>query len=378
MRILLVWLLVLLSAIGTVSNAQETARSLDFYLTFVPNIQFAPLYVAKAAGYFREAGIQLEKFIHQDEPLLVERLAINDISFAVISGEQVITARAQGRLLVYVFEWFQKYPVGIVVGQDSNIHTVTDLTGRPVGIPGRFGASYSGLLALLGANNLSEEAIRLDAIGYNAPDVFCAGIVDAAVVYLNNEPLQIQQRVAQGDCGEVSAIQLFPVSDAVDLVSNGIVTNEQTLNTDPELIAAVNRAFHLGLRDTIENPAAAYLHSAQFVESLPLSPTLAEKLQQLADEQAAFLSTAPSREALAQSRDNQLATLAELPEIAAELTQFRVLLASISLWEAEQLGFSDLGSWQATAETLRAMGFLSGEIDLSSAYTNQYLDIPGE
>ena len=378
MRILLVLFLSLLSISGAVSNAQETTRTLDFYLTFVPNIQFAPLYVAKATGYFSEAGIQLEDFIHQDEPLLVERLAINDIAFAMISGEQVITARAQGRPLVYVFEWFQKYPVGIVVGQDRNINSVSDLAGRQVGIPGRFGASYSGLLALIGAHRLSEEAIRLEAIGYNAPDVFCAGIVDAAVVYLNNEPLQIQQRVDQGDCGEVSAIQLFPVSDAVDLVSNGIVTNEQTLNTDPELIAAVNAAFSRGLRDTIENPAAAYLHSAPFVESLPLSPTFTAHLQQLAEEQATFLSSEPGRDAIAQSRDDQLAVLAALPEIAAELTQFRVLLASISLWEAEQLGFSDGESWQATAETLRAMGFLNGEIDLSSSYTNQFLANPGE
>lgn len=365
-------LIVFLFAFGGV-HAQDSLWSLDFYLTFVPNIQFAPLYFATAEGYFAEEGIDLHEFIHQDEPLLVERLAINDISFAMISGEQVITARAQERPLVYVFEWFQRYPVGVVVDAKSNITTAADLHGRNVGIPGRFGASYSGLLALLSAQGLSEDDLRLDTIGYNAPDVFCAGLVEAAVVYLNNEPLQIEQRTVAGECNDISGIRLFPVADAADLVSNGIVTNEQTLATQPERVAAVARAFGRGLRATIDNPATAYLHSATFVESLPLSPVLAESLRELAEEQAVFLASGPSRDAIANSRTAQFEALAANPALVDELTQFRVLLASIDLWEADVLGYSELASWQATAETLREMGFLNSEIDLAAAFTNDFL-----
>ena len=372
------FLALLLFAFGG-ARAQDSRWPLDFYLTFVPNIQFAPLYLAAAEGYFADEGIDLRGVAHQDEPLLVERLAINDIAFAMISGEQVIAARAQGRPLVYVYEWFQRYPVGVIVPAESDITTAAELAGRSVGIPGRFGASYSGLLALLGAHDLREDDLRLDIIGYNAPDVFCAGLVEAAVVYLNNEPLQIEQRAAAGECGMISQIRLFPVAAAADLVSNGIVTNEQTLSAQPERIAAVARAFGRGLRATIDNPAAAYLSSAAYVESLPLSAPLADALRELADDQAAFLASQPNRAAIAASRAAQYETLAANPALAADLTQYRVLLASIELWEADTLGRSELQSWQTTAATLRQMGFLSGDIDLAAAFTNDFLpNLDGE
>ena len=115
------------------------------------------------------------------------------------------------------------------------------------------------------------------------------------------------------------------------------------------------------------------------MESLPLSAPLADALRELADDQAAFLASQPSRAAIAASRAAQYETLAANPALAADLTQYRVLLASIELWEADTLGRSELQSWQTTAATLRQMGFLSGDIDLAAAFTNDFLpNLDGE
>ena len=57
----------------------------------------------------------------------------------------------------------------------------------------------------------------------------------------------------------------------------------------------------------------------------------------------------------------------------ADLVQFDVLLNTIELWEAEILGLTDAASWDATQEVLLTMGFMEAPIDLSGAFTNDFV-----
>ncbi len=57
----------------------------------------------------------------------------------------------------------------------------------------------------------------------------------------------------------------------------------------------------------------------------------------------------------------------------ATLLQFEVLLSSIDMWDADQLGYTDPQSWQVTADTLVQMGSLDTAPDLSGAYSNDFL-----
>jgi NitT/TauT family transport system substrate-binding protein len=367
----LTFALFLLLSLSLASAQQPTDVTL--FMTFIPNVQFAPVYVALEKGYFADEGINIA-IEHGDEPVGVNLIAANQRQFGLVSGEQVISARANGLPVVSVYEWFQQYPVGIAYPADGSITSVADLVGRNVGIPGRFGASYSGLIALLAANGLTEQDIDLEEIGFNAPEVMCVGGVEAAVVYINNEPLQINNRAAVGDCGDLASVDVFPVSDYADLVSNGIITNEVTIADNPELVAGMVNAFDRGLRDAISNPAEAYVLSALHVENLPLSPALEEALQVEAAEQNAALAAAPalSREDLAAYRADLLSGLLEqfTPD---ELTQFQVLLNTIELWDAEALGYADAQSWEMTQDVLMDMGFVSTAIDVNTAFTNQFL-----
>ena len=344
---------------------------LSFFLTFVPNIQFAPVYAAIANGHAADAGFNFV-IEHGDEPVGADLIANNSIQFGVLSGEQVIMARAGGRPLVYVYEWFQRYPVGIVVPDTTNAETVEELRDRKIGIPGRFGASYSGLTALLAAHDMSEADIQLEPIGFAAADVVCIGGVEASVVYINNEPLQIQQRARAGDCGAITDVTVIPVADYADMVSNGLVTNEETVEENPDLVRTVVAAYDHGLRDVINNPAGAYLLSLDYVENLPIDDDFRSALETASAEQIEFLAGGPTREEIAQSRSTLVDALSR--QFADDLLiQFRVLLATIELWDVERLGYTDDQSWQVTLEILDMMDMLSGEVDLDGAYTNDFL-----
>ncbi|MFN8377279.1 MAG: ABC transporter substrate-binding protein [Anaerolineae bacterium] len=376
MHILITVALALGLLTGAAAAQEATSAPSDevsLFMTFVPNVQFAPVYVAEAKGYFADNNLSVSTE-HGDEPVGVDLIAAGERDFGLVSGEQVLAARANGRPVVSVYEWFQKYPVGVVYPADAGITTVQDLAGRNVGIPGRFGASYSGLTALLSANGMTEQDIELEEIGYNAPEVFCVGGVEASVVYVNNEPIQIANRAAQGDCGNVSNIGVFRVADAVDMVSNGVVTNEAMIAENPDLVRRMVAAFDAGLRAVIRNPAEGYLLSESYVEGLPLSDGLRAALETAATDQIAWLEANPdaTRDEFAARRADLLASLKEQFS-SDELVQFEVLLSTIDLWDADHLGYADPESWATTQNVLLSMGYVPTGTDSSLAFTNDFL-----
>ncbi|MGB7342486.1 MAG: ABC transporter substrate-binding protein [Phototrophicaceae bacterium] len=363
--------LLLILAISYTSVAQEELEEQSLLLTFIPNIQFAPAYVGLELGLYEAAGYEVD-LQYLDEPQVADLVASNINQFGVISGEQVIVAVSQGRPLVYVYEWFQQFPIGIVYSSDVDVESIEDLADVRIGIPGPFGATYSGLIALLNSAGLDIADIEIDNIGFSAPEVFCVGGVDASVIYVNNEPLQIANRAQNGDCGDVTDISVLPIGEVLNLVSNGIITNQQTIDENPELVATFVDIWDQSLQLTINNPARAYLLSAPYIEGLTLGDDFQVALETLATEQEIFLTDNPSPEDIAESRLAQFATLSEMFD-SATLLQFQVLLATIDLWDAEQLGFSDTESWVNMQETLISLGLLDDAADVETFFTNDFL-----
>lgn len=363
--------LVILSA----CQAQENDE-INLFLTYIPSVQFAPFYVGIENGYFSDAGIDLQ-VQYGDEPDGVNLVAADVLKFGIFGGEQVIQARANDRPVVAVYEWFQKFPIGVVVAEDSDIHTAADLAGRRVGIPGRFGVSYSGAVALLASAGLTEADVQLEPIGFNAPEVFCMGAVEASVVYINNEPLQIAERAQAGNCGSVTGLRVIKVADALDLVGNMLVTNEAIVADNPDLVMRMVGAFDLALSQSIRNPAQAMLLSGRHVDSL-LTPEETDFFEQLAQQQAEFLATAPDHEAIVESWASLSEQVAAASINETARIQFEVLLSTITLWDAEQLGLIEDVAWQNTQDVLLLMDFIEAPVDLAAAYTNAFLPVHEE
>lgn len=286
---------------------------------YIPNIQFAPIYVAIDKGYFEDAGFEVE-LEYGNEADAVALIGTGDQTFMIASGEQVLLARAQGLPVVYVAAWYQDFPVGVVSFSDSQIQSPEDLAGNAVGIPGLYGASYIGFKALLSAGNLSEEDVNLQSIGFTQVESLVAGQVDASVIYIANEPVVLR---SQGY--DVDVIQ---VADYLQLVANGLVTNEAAIQNEPEKVAAFIEALLKGIEDTINDPAEAYEISKKYVENL------AEADQAL---------------------------------------QSAILAESIKLCQSDQLGYTDPVGWENMQQVLLDMGLLSQPLTLDEAYTNDLL-----
>ena len=372
MLILIRTIIVATMWLGLAVAAQDEPVDERILLTFIPNVQFAPFYVGIEDGFFADTGFNVS-LEHLQEPEVLDLVAVGQANFGIVSGEQVILARSRGRDVVYVFEWFQKYPVGLVYSSAQDLSDLSDLQDMAIGIPGRFGASYSGLTTILGSAGLSEEDIDLREIGFNAPEVFCLGVIDAAIVYVNNEPLQIENLASDGDCGAVSDVDVITVASQVDLVSNGLIVSKAYLEEDPDAVARMVASLAGALRSVINNPAGAYLASLEHVDSLPADEALLNALASAAEQQVEFLASDPDRDEIARSRRQLGTDLAERFDRAA-LTQLNVLLNTIELWDAEYIGYSELSSWEAMRDTLDSMGFLEDDAgSLQDAFTNRFV-----
>ena len=172
--------IIILAIFITACAPQKAPTSLESGLTpirlpvgFIPNIQFAPLYVAIEKGYYRDAGIDLT-LDYSQEVDGVALVGANHLSFSIASGEQVLLGRSQNLPITYVANWYQQYPVGIVSLKEKGISNLSDLKGKKIGTPVLSGASYIGLRALLDAAHLSEADVTLDVIGFNQTEALTA------------------------------------------------------------------------------------------------------------------------------------------------------------------------------------------------------------
>ena len=314
---LLTCTIILLAACTQKPAARQVPIRLS--LGYIPNIQFAPIYVAVEKGYFSAAGVEVE-LDYMDENQAASLVGANDLQFAVISGEQVLLARAQGLPIVYVAAWYQQYPVSVIARSNGGITTLGDLRGKTIGLPGLYGANYIGLRALLHAGGLSESDVTLDSIGYTQAAALTAGRDQAVSVYTANEPVQLR---AQG----IDLVE-FRVADYVQMASNGLITNETTIAGDPVLVRGMVAALLHGLSDTIADPEAAYQISLSYVENLAQADPVVQK---------------------------------------------QVLATSIDLWKTERLGESNPAAWENMQSVLLNMDLLVQPLDLSKAFSNDFL-----
>jgi len=298
-------------------------QTVTLAMGFIPNVQFAPFYVAVEKGYFADEGVDVT-FDYGWETDLLKLVGSGDLQFAIASGDQVILARSQGLPVVYVMNWYRRFPVAVVSLAETGIRKPADLAGRRVGTPATYGASYIGWRALLDASDLEETDVSLVSIGYTQVAALTEGQVDAAICYAMNEPVQLEV--------EGVGLDVIQVADVANLVSNGLITNETSVREQPELVQGMTRAALRGLAYTLGHPEEAFEIAAKHVPEV------------LADSQKEAVSRA-------------------------------ILERSIEFWRAGagQLGRSSLADWELSVQVMQKMGLVGPEADTGSMFTNQFI-----
>ncbi|GAA4425278.1 ABC transporter substrate-binding protein [Georgenia halophila] len=305
------------------SGGSETPTELTIGLTYTPNVQFAPFYVAAEQGYYADAGLDVTLRHHGSSEGLFTAVESGREDVVVAGGDEMLQARSSGIPLLDVATLYQEYPVAAIVPADSDIETAGDLRGNTVGIPGPYGETYFGLLALLADAGLTEDDVTVEHIGYTQQAALTAGHVDAVMGFVNNDAVRFEAADLP--------VRTIPVTDGeTPLVGIGLGVLDSTAEQDPEAVAAMVEATLRGVQDVIDDPDRAVELSAEHVPDLNRP-----------DQRAAALAT---------------------------------IEATVPLYGDDgELGTQDAETWAAMADLMADHGLLTQPVPAGQAWTDEYL-----
>ncbi len=309
---------------GALPARAARLQTVTISMGYIPNVQFAPFYLAQSRGYYAAAGLNV-KFDYQTSSDVIKLVGSGSVAFGNAEADQVILGHAHGLPVISVFAQYQRFPVVIFALRSSGIRSFADLKGKTIGIPGLYGASYTGLLAALQAAHLTSHDVHIEAIGYAQVAAVAEHRVDAAVGFAMNEPVQLQ---LQG-----SAVTVLPIYTLVPLAGPGVVTSRSMIAQHPDLVRRFVAATYRGQKETDADPVAAFAIARKYMPSL-------------SSRQATY--------------------------------QLAVLRAAVPYWTppaGRGLGCANLAWWTATQNTLLAQHQITARTDVSALFTNRF--VPG-
>lgn len=219
-------------ASATIPGVDPTApfTTLNVGLGYVPNVQFAPFYLAQQAGYYDDAGLRVT-FDSRTDADVVVLVGQGALDVGVADGTSVIPAVSQGIGVRYVATIYGTFPSIVFAKASSGIKTAADLRGRKLGIPGKYGSSWVMLQALLKSAGLTPDDLTiLEYPDYGQGIAVQQGAVDAATGFANNEPGQLERAG--------SPVVVLHVDDVIALPGPGLIAGTKALDTKRDAVAA--------------------------------------------------------------------------------------------------------------------------------------------
>lgn len=224
------------------TSSATKQQSLTLGLTYIPNVQFAPFYVESGQN-LASTGKQhfdLRLRHHGGDEGLFNALLTGKEDAVVAFGDEAIQANSAGMELSIIGVLYQKYPVVVISKADSGINAWSDLRGKTVGLPGKFGSNWFGFQVGLAAHGLSLADVEIAEIGYTQQSQLQTGKVDAVVGFSNNDLVRFQLAGM--------SVQTLELPADTPMVGAAIITTQKFAAANPlacqALVNGMARAIH--------------------------------------------------------------------------------------------------------------------------------------
>ncbi len=313
---------VLLGSLASISSAQSNLTNVRVGLGYIPDVQFAPFYAAVEAGYYKAKGLNVT-FQHGFTSELYPLLASGKLDFVVGDAEDVILLRSKdpkNTPFKYVMAMYQVTPNALMSKREKNIKRFIDIKGKKIGIPGKFGSSWTSLQAMLAGANLKESDITIVEVGFNQLEALTADRVDAVLGFVNNEAVVAEAKGLKLNILVAALVNKSP--------SNGVIALDKTLTNEP-LVKGFLDSSQRGIKLTIDNTKQAFEYAKKYVPNMT-----ADRLKVL--------------------------------EKSAKLYQS-------NFSKATSIGYSNPNNWEYAIALLKSVGRIETALPRSELYTNKYL-----
>lgn len=288
-------------------------------LKWMHQAQFAGNYVAIEKGFYKDEGLDMtvEPFAYTDST--VDNVISGKSDFGVAGAEELLVARAAGKPVKAFAVIYKRNPVAAYALKSSGITKPQDFIGKTVGIERGINVEYL-YAAMMGKLKIDRKKIKEVSVGYDASELL-SGKVDVSSGYIINEP---QLVVEAGK--EVNTILMGDYG--VNMYADVLFTTDDTIKNKPELVQKV-------LNATLKGWQYAFEHQDEAVNMTMKYATTSTKAHQA-----------------------------------------HMLAASVPLINTgtSKLGWMDGAEWSAAQNILFEQKVMKKKINISDAYTMQFLD----
>jgi putative hydroxymethylpyrimidine transport system substrate-binding protein len=245
--------LVALAGCGEKEDELEPSGSkrVELMLDFFPNADHAGIYAAQAAGYFKQAGLDVEIRTPPDPSAPIKQVAAGNVDLAISYEPEVFRARDIGLNVVSIAAIVQEPLTSIISLPKAKITRPRDLKGKTVGTAGiDYQTAY--LETILAEAGLNADSVKIRNVGFNLTPALLTGRVDATLgAFWNYEGTDLRLR---GKRPQIIRMEEAGVPTYNELV---LVANADALERDAGKLRAFIGALSRGTRDLRSDPDEA-------------------------------------------------------------------------------------------------------------------------
>jgi ABC-type nitrate/sulfonate/bicarbonate transport system substrate-binding protein len=300
----------------------EALKKVTAVLDWTPNTNHTGLYVAKDKGFFKEQGLEVE-IIQPSEGTSDTIVASGKAQFGISYQESVTYARAADIPLISIAAVIQHNTSGFASLKEKNILTPKDFEGK---VYGGWGSEMEEATIRYLMEQAGADFSKVTIMTTGDADFFqtsATGQIDFAWIFEGWAGIEAKQKGM-----ELNYIDLGKEAPVFDYYTPVIITNETILKEDKALVEAFMKGVKKGYEYAIKNP-----------------------------EEAADI------------------LIKEVPEINQELVrESQKFLSDRYQDDAATWGVQKEEVWQRYTDWMFANGFIDKKIDVTKAFTNEFID----
>ncbi|MGF1633800.1 MAG: ABC transporter substrate-binding protein [Phycisphaerae bacterium] len=230
----------LLAASGC-DSAEPDAVTLQ--LNWLPEPQFGGFYTAELDGDYEAQGLNVTVREGSVGVVTQQMLAAGSVPFAIVSGDQLVRARAEGQDLVALFAVYQTNPQGILTHAGRGFETLADVFAAPGTLAIEEGLPYAEFLR----QTYGFGSLRIVQSTGGSVQQFLADPTFSQQCFVTSEPIKAR------DAG--AAVKTFLVAEAgFNPYTTVLATNGQFLKDNPDICRQMTAAVRAGWERYLADP----------------------------------------------------------------------------------------------------------------------------
>ncbi|MDE0726953.1 MAG: ABC transporter substrate-binding protein [Alphaproteobacteria bacterium] len=218
-----------LFAAALTAGSAQAAKKVSFILNWVAGGDHAPVYWAKAQGWYMDAGIDLNIEQGKGSTLSSQRVGIGKNQLGIADLGTALVHKGKGADLVAVFNIYANSPYGFYWKKSSGIKTILDFAGKKIGNP-PWDAARQMWPAFAKASGMAPDSVTWVNIKPNAKIAALKSDSIAVTTSFYNIHF-VFQKVFGDDMGFVAGKDI-----GVNPYGNSVIANGKYLKENPGVV----------------------------------------------------------------------------------------------------------------------------------------------